>query len=244
MCRRLFLTISLLLGCAVCVLGQTSPPDSLYRIAQTRYDDGDFDGAELAALRGLRVTEGTDPLDRLRFHLMLGFVYVARDQNADAVREFDSVFTANPAYHLDPVQTSPKILEVFDRAHTAYMDRITAIPERLRQPQADVRMAASWRSLVAPGWGQFYKKQDTKGSAIIAAQVLSLAALIYMQIETDNRHDDYKKIKDYGNPNVEDAYQDYQRAYRMRNVVGYVTLSIYTLNYLDALYAPVLKKLK
>ncbi|RPH95941.1 hypothetical protein EHM69_02885 [candidate division KSB1 bacterium] len=244
MCRRLFLIAVLLLAGTVCATAQTSPADSLFRIAQARYDDGDFDGAELAALRGLRAMESADILDRLKFHLMLGFVYVARDQNADALREFDSVFTANPAYHLDPVQTPPKILEIFDEAHTAYMDRITSIPERLRQPQADVRMAASWRSLVAPGWGQFYKKQDTKGSAIIAAQVLSLAALIYMQVETNHRHDDYTRIRNYGNPNVEDAYQEYRRAYQTRNVVGYITLSIYALNYLDALYAPVLKKLK
>jgi hypothetical protein len=109
-------------------------------------------------------------------------------------------------------------------------------------PQADVRMAASWRSLVLPGWGQRYKNEPVKGAAFTAAQILSLAALIYMQSEASRRHDDYLAIKNFGSPLLDDRYQEYRRAYQTRNVVGYITLGIYALNYLDALYTPVIKK--
>ena len=223
--------------------GQITPADSLYRLAHSLYEDGDFDGAELTALRGLRMASDLDELDQMKYHLLLGFVYVARDQKDNALQEFNLVLIANPRYELDPVQTSPKIMDVFRQARNDYMLRVTMEPFYGRI-QSDVRLAASWRSLVLPGWGQFYKKQDTKGSAIIAAQVLSLAALIYMQIETNRRHDDYLSKRDYGDPNIEDSYNEYRYAYQVRNVVGYVTLGIYLTNYIDALYYPVFKKEK
>jgi hypothetical protein len=223
--------------------GQVTPADSLFHLAQTLYEDGDFDGAELTALRGLRMASDLDELGQMKFHLLLGFVYVARDQKDNALQEFNLVLIANPRYELDPVTTSPKIIEVFRQAREDYMLRVTMQPF-YGKVQSDVRLAASWRSLVLPGWGQYYKKQDTKGSAIMAAQALSLAALIYMQIETNRRHDDYLSKKTYGDPNIEDAYNEYRYAYQVRNVVGYVTLGIYLSNYIDALYYPVFKKNK
>jgi hypothetical protein len=223
---------------------QVTPADSLFEMAQTRYEDGDFDGAELAALRGLRLAADLDELGKLKFHLLLGFVYVARDQRENALQEFNHVLVANPAYDLDPVQTSPKIMEVFRQARNDYLLKVASEPAVYRMPQSDVRLAASWRSLLAPGWGQFYKKQDTKGSAFAAAQLLSLAALIYMQTETNRRHNEYLGKRAYGDPNIENAYNEYRHAYQVRNVVGYVTLGIYFVNYLDALYYPVFKKHK
>jgi hypothetical protein len=238
--------LALVLGALVALplFAQTTPADSLFEMAQARYDDGDFDGAELAALRGLRLAADLDELGRLNFHLLLGFVYVARDQRANALQEFNHVLVVNPAYDLDPVQTSPKIMEVFRQARSDYLLKVASEPAVYRMPQSDVRLAASWRSLLAPGWGQFYKKQDTKGSAFAAAQILSLAALIYMQTETNRRHSDYLDKKVYGDPGIENAYNLYHQAYRTRNVFGYVTLGIYVINYLDALYYPVFKKAK
>ncbi len=241
----LLLSLMVLFGVSDLAHAESSTPaDSLYHIAQAAYDDGDFNTAELATLRGLREAEGLDELDKLKFHLLLGFVYVARDQNDVARNEFFRVVSVNPAYELDPVTTSPKIVEVFREARNEYLARVASEPAIYRMPQADVRLAASWRSLVLPGWGQVYKEQDVKGAAFAAAQVLSLAALIFMQTEVNRRHDDYLRIKGHDDPNVEDRYQEYRRAYQTRNVVGYITLSLYLVNYLDALYYPVFKGAK
>lgn len=241
---RTLLFTTLFLALTVCAHAQTaapSPADSLFHVAQAAYDDGDFNAAEFALLRGLREAESLDELDKLKFHLFLGFIYVARDQNDVARNEFFRVVSVNPAYELDPVTTSPKIIEVFRQARNEYLARVASEPAIYRMPQADVRLAASWRSLVLPGWGQVYKNQDVKGAAFAAAQVLSVAALIFMQTEVNRRHDDYLSIEGHDDPNVEDRYQEYRRAYQTRNVVGYITLSIYLVNYLDALYYPVFK---
>lgn len=221
---------------------QTPVVDSLFHAAQSAYDEGRFENAELAALRGLREGAGLDELDLIKFHVILGFVYVARDQNSDAQREFVQILSVNPAYDLDPVLTSPKILDVFRQARADYMFRVASEPAIYRMPQADVRLAASWRSLALPGWGQFYKQQKVKGAALAAAQLFSLGALVFMQIEVNRRHDDYLDIRDYNNPAIEDRFNEYRRAWRVRNTVGYITLGVYAINYLDALYYPVFKR--
>jgi hypothetical protein len=230
-----------LLSCAR-LFAQTSPADSLLAAAQNAYYDGDFMQAELSALRGLKEVETQDKLAEIPFRVILGSVYVAREQSDFAYREFLLLTSINPGYDLDPAATSPKILEVFRNAKRDYMEKVMSEPAIYRMPQADVRMAASWRSLMVPGWGQFYKKQDTKGAAFAAAQLLSLTALLVMQAEVNRRHDDYRAIREYNSPLVEDRYQEYRRAYQTRNGVGYFTLGIYLLNYLDALYAPVRHK--
>jgi hypothetical protein len=237
-----------ILGCVLLVLcamlpahAQTATVDSLFHIAQQQYDDGRYDASELAALRGVREADaaGLDDLDKLKFHLLLGFIYVARDQRDEALRAFREVLNANPAYDLDPVQTSPKILEVFRAARQDYLLHVASVPAVYRMPQADVRLAASWRSLLLPGWGQFYKKQGTKGAAISAAQVMSLVILAVLQSEVNRTHNDYSRLKAYGDPRLEGSYQDYRHAAQLRNVAGYVALGIYAANYLDALYTPV-----
>jgi hypothetical protein len=228
----------LILACANLCAQESTLADGLLLEAKTAYDDGRFDEAELAALRGLHEVE-TDELATIPFHALLGFVYVARDQTDFAYREFYKAVAINPAYDLDPVMISPKILEVFRRAKTDYMDMLMEQPAIYRLPQADVRMAASARSLILPGWGQYYKQQRIKGTVFIAAQVLTLAALGVLQAEVGRRHDDYLAVKGQNSPIIEDRFQEYRRAYRARNAVGFFTLGIYIVNYLDALYTPI-----
>jgi hypothetical protein len=237
--HRILVCCTLLILTLTCLGHAQTTADSLFKIAQAAYDNGDFDISELVAMRGLRLVSDPNPFDRLKFHLLLGFVYVARDQRNYALEEFDSVLIINPRYDLDPIQTAPKILEVFRDARKIYMDRMINQPAVYRMPQADVRLAASWRSAVLPGWGQVYKKQDVKGAALASAQLLSLAALIAMQIEVNHLHSVYLGKKSYNDPTIESAYSEYRRSCRTRNVVGYVALGIYVVNYLDALYTPV-----
>lgn len=40
---------------------------------------------------------------------------------------------------------------------------------------------AGWRSLIIPGWGQFYKKQYAKGTAFLGAELVGIASAMYFQ---------------------------------------------------------------
>jgi tetratricopeptide (TPR) repeat protein len=207
--------------------------DSLYEIVREAYDIGDYDGAEYGALKALEHEPQMSERQEAEFRELLGFVYVARGRNDFALKQFFEVLKLVPSRQLDPLTTSPKIIEVFDEARREYVEWMMRPPAD-RIPQAELCMAASWRSLVLPGWGQFYKGQKVRGTVFTAAQFLSLATLVVLQIEVNRRHDDYQEQQGIG---AADAYDEYTRVWRARNVVGYFAAGVYLAAYLDALYA-------
>ncbi|MBK6765482.1 MAG: hypothetical protein IPG71_03905 [bacterium] len=222
-------------------LAQSQPLDSLQRAAQAALDAGRSEEAQLTALRGLREAESVDDLAEVPFRVVLATIYVARDQGEFAFAEFRRILVINPAFEMDPVLTSPKIIEVFRNAKREYMDRVLSQPEAYRLPEANAKVAASWRSAVLPGWGQAYKQQKTKAAVFTVVQAITLGAFVAFIFEADARKDEYLAVHEYGSPLIEERYNDYRSAYRTRNLLGYLSLGVYLANYYDALYAPVRK---
>ncbi len=218
--------------------------DSLRIAAQTAVDEGRFEEAELTALRGLRAAEGVDDWAEIPFRFVLATIYVAREQQGFALSEFRRIIAINPAFEVDPVLTSPKIVTVFGQAKREYVEQVLSQPEAYRLPEADAKLSASWRSAMLPGWGQVYKQQRVKATVFGVLQAATLAAFVAFIVETNTRKSDYLDVNVYGSPLLEERYNDYQSAYRTRNILGYLTLGVYLANYYDALYAPVRKNSK
>ena len=225
----------------LCSVAGAQSLDSLRIAAQTAVDEGRFEEAELTALRGLRSAEAIDDLAEIPFRVVLATIYVAREQQGFALSEFRRIIAINPAFEMDPVLTSPKIITVFGQAKREYVEQVLSQPEAFRLPEADAKLSASWRSAILPGWGQVYKQQKVKATVFGVLQAVTLAAFVAMAIETDARKDDYSSVNVYGSPLISERFNDYQSAYRTRNILGYLTLGVYLVNYYDALYAPVRK---
>lgn len=210
-----------------------SRADSLYQLAQEAYASGDYAGAEFRALKALHDESEIGQWREAELRELLGFVYVARGQRDLALKEFYQVLKLVPSWQLDPLEISPKIVEVFEEARRAYVEwKLRPPAERLSA--ADLRLAAAWRSLVLPGWGQFFKGQKVRGTGIAAAQFITLAALAVLQIEVNRQHDSYMEKEGHA---AVGAYDDYTRTWRARNIIGYLAVGIYVAAYLDALYA-------
>lgn len=223
----------------LCSVAGAQSLDSLRIAAQTAVDEGRFEDAELTALRGLRAAEAVDDLAEIPFRVVLATIYVAREQQGFALSEFRRIIAINPAFEMDPVLVSPKITTVFGQAKREYVEQVLSQPEAFRLPEADAKLSASWRSAVLPGWGQAYKQQKVKATVFAVLQAATLAAFLAYIFEADARKDDYLAITEHGNPLIEDRYADYRKAYRTRNILGYLSLGVYLANYYDALYAPV-----
>jgi len=239
--KSLFTALTFILLCSA-VTAQTL--DSLRIAAQTAVDEGRFEEAELTALRGLRAAESVDDLAEIPFRFVLATIYVAREQQGFALSEFRRIIAINPAFEVDPVLTSPKIVTVFGQAKREYVEQVLSQPEAFRLPEADAKLSASWRSAILPGWGQVYKQQRVKATVFGVLQAVTLTAFVISIIETNSRKNDYLDVNVYGSPLLEERYNDYKSAYRTRNILGYLTLGIYLTNYYDALYAPVRKNTK
>jgi hypothetical protein len=205
----------------------------VYNIAHEAYVRGDYLTARLEAQAALWNRAKLNIVQACKFHELLGFCFVALGQRDDAIGAFRGLLELDRYWQLEP-GISPKISEAFDEARRQY-EAYLALPAAKRLSPAELRFGASWRSLVLPGWGQFYKGQSVRGSVAASLQVLSLVTLAILQSEVNRRHDIYEGKA--GNDAIT-AYDEYTRTWRTRNVVGYVALGVYIATYLDALYSP------
>lgn len=91
---------------------------------------------------------------------------------------------------------------------------------------------AGWRSLIIPGWGQFYKKQYAKGTMFLGVELVGIASVIYFQ----NRYN--YNIKQSSETPILDLQIDYtNRAHKQqmyRNISIGACAAVWLLNVLDA----------
>lgn len=107
----------------------------------------------------------------------------------------------------------------------------------IADPNTRDNKSALWRSAVLPGWGQFYKDRNGRGTLIVIGETLTLAAgglSLYNELNQ-------KSIMD--KPEV--SYQDYiaaEKSYEQWNTarhISFITAAvIYSLNLVDAYLTP------
>lgn len=91
---------------------------------------------------------------------------------------------------------------------------------------------AGWRSLMLPGWGQFYKKQYTKGVAFLGVELVGVATSMYFQ----NRYN-YNLKRSLETPILDLQIEYTNRAHKQqlyRNVSIGACAAVWVLNILDA----------
>ncbi|OGF52120.1 MAG: hypothetical protein A2044_08830 [Candidatus Firestonebacteria bacterium GWA2_43_8] len=90
----------------------------------------------------------------------------------------------------------------------------------------------AWRSLILPGWGQFYNKDDFKGWVFTITGVLSAAGTITSYLDYSQKYNEYNIATDINQ--IEQKYQDANNAYQRFNGAIRITAAVWTLNLLDA----------
>lgn len=121
------------------------------------FDGGSYISAELQARRILEDRNISDSM-RIQFEKYVAFSLVAQGRNDAAVDHFKNALEIDSTFSLDPVLTSPKILEVFDAAKGQFSGEL----ERKRS-KADASLEGStsrregggptFRAILFPGWG-------------------------------------------------------------------------------------------
>ena len=98
-----------------------------------------------------------------------------------------------------------------------------------------------WRSAIVPGWGQFYKGDNLKGTLFLGGTALCAVGIIV----TDAQRSDYtKRIKQTHDVNQIKAYQTKRdNSETARNVCIGAAGALYIYNLIDALAAPGAKRI-
>ncbi len=168
-------------------------------------------------------------------HHYLALAHFNLNQEDSARMHFLNLLSLRPNFELDPVETSPKIIEFFRKVKkeaNILLNNPGAAKFTRYVLVEDPRTRALWRSAVIPGWGQFYKGQKRK--AVLTGAVFwgSLAATLIAYRKEKNTRQDY--LRAVQPADITTQYDTYNRWHKNRQLLSYAAAAVWLINMLDA----------
>ncbi len=126
------------------------------------------------------------------------------------------------------------------------------LAEKVRLPAGDLialsseavvlrsKSGAFFRSLLVPGWGQFYNREPIKGGIFTGAVALAVGAALAFHFRGQSLEDEYDKL-DAGSAKFELKADQASDAYRTRNYIFIGVAALHVFNIIDAVlngYSP------
>jgi len=182
--------------------------------AKSYYTIGDYTKAIKELKKIEKQSKGGEKIEVYEY---LALCYTAVGDRETALDYFKKLLHIEPKYELNPITTSPEILELFENAKK----------ERASE--------SAMCSCFIPGFGQFMEGNEEKGKIIMAAAGLFLSTSIISWLITDNKGNYYNSLGPDDIDEIKDAYQDYDRWYKISLVNSSIFLSIYIYSIIDAL---------
>ena len=216
------------------VSAQSSDTVSLADI-EAAYRQIDYDRAERLAREALQNYDDYTITELADVHSILALIAYNRGQQEEARRQFLSALQLSPTMELDPALVPPKIVTYFEDlkaelvAGNAFPTEATLRYVLVRDPRLD----AALRSMVVPGWGQFYKGQDRRAGLYAGLFGLAAGGAVFLHFKmnaAENRYEDATSPAE-----AERLYRPYNRLYRARNGLAQGALVIWIASYIDAL---------
>lgn len=90
---------------------------------------------------------------------------------------------------------------------------------------------AALRSLMLPGWGQFFNEQPTKGFIFAGAEIVAIGAAVMMNSSANSIYSDYETKR------TQTLYNDYSSKMDTANMFVYVAAAIWVGNVIDAYFS-------
>lgn len=203
------------------------------------YDEGQF---EKVVEQGNSLLAEPEKLTREQLisvhNLMAQSNYSINSLDSSRVH-FYTVLALDEEFVLDPVKTSPKIINFFDEIKKHFLESAN---DQNQAPvtftryvfQKDRRPEAGLRSFALPGWGQSFKFQKRRALAFGGAFASSLVATgTFIAIEK-NKKDAYKNETDVDK--IPSKYDSYNSSSKFRRISQYTLFTIWAASIADALF--------
>lgn len=190
--------------------GQTFDRDSTLKAANRLYDAGSYESAELTARRLMEQGPMADSI-RMEAERIIAFSLVAQGKTELAREHFESILAVNPSFEFDPILTSPKILTVFREAklRSSAARKASIVADKKDKP---VLSDITFRTILFPGWEQYYQGRTDVGLVFMSAGVLSLGSAIEFEILRAPARRDY--LAATLPADIASKYRSYNRYYR------------------------------
>lgn len=95
------------------------------------------------------------------------------------------------------------------------------------------KWGATYRSMLLPGWGQFYNEQPVKGGLFAGFQLLTIGAVLGLHFGARAAHDDYKSYRG-DQDTMNEKYELAENLLLARNVMFGAIALVWTVNVIDA----------
>lgn len=209
------------------------PEDPQVRTAVEEYRRGEYEAAR-SRLQEVVTRETLPKHERVRAHLHLGFCEVAFGNRTAAKVEFKQALLLDPTVTLDPMQVSPKIIDVFDEARREMprLPRPTQTPianaTPVPTPKAPVRrvdrLGAAARSAAVPGWGQLAEGRAPTGAAFLAADVAAIGFLVWNQQQVGVAQKNVRRAQELQKDQMRGEVREFE-TYRNLSAVAVVAIT-------------------
>ncbi len=236
MLNRIGLTALIITLLSSTLTAQT--PGGLGMRLQMLYEDFKFQEVISSGRYLLQNSNVLSESDTRLIHEYMAISFFTIGETDSAHKHFYTLLTMDHDHTLDPIRTSPKILDFYTEIKTEfnlmysqnrlqYVDRYMFIE--------DLRPAAAWRSALLPGWGQIYKHQPVKGYIFGGTFFTGLIVTAGALIKENDYRDKYLNSNDPAE--ISDLYDRYNSWSKIRRAAMYTTAVIWLLNISDAIWA-------
>ncbi|MHB8578875.1 MAG: hypothetical protein ACYDA4_03320 [Ignavibacteriaceae bacterium] len=180
--------------------------------------------------------------EQVQIYLVKGVSQFSLSDNEGAKDSFNNILKINPDYKLDSTNVSPKIISFFNSVKSDFekensfkneSERIKTdtvyIPKIINKIEsADNIKQAFLRSVIVPGLGHFYLKNNTKGWIFTSLSAITIASSIYFIIDSNNKEKNYLNETNPGL--IQQKYVTYNSSYKMKtiSIISFAAVWIYT----------------
>ncbi len=232
---RLVYILLMIFLAVVFVSAQSVQTDSLLQqdelVAQLKQAYNHFDYQKCATLLNLAFPsiDTFSPQNRIEIYKYAAFLAFRQGNSTLAENHFWQILEIDPSYTLDPVQTPPKLLTLFQKTKIEFLQELN---RQLRELQQEpVHRSTAWRGLVFPGWEQWHRGYRTRGAILGGAALASLVGLGYAIVQTQQKKQDYQDASD--SESADRLYDEYNRFYRQQFYFSYAFVATWILSQID-----------
>jgi len=225
----LFITLS------ITSILQTEPLQQNISHIRKAFEQLDYQTAKTEAEKALQFWEQYSIIDLIEIHKILGIIAYSEGSFLESKTQFEKALSLNSAMQLDSVFVSPKIISFFDEVKANFKTDQTSIPpDQCRYVLLpDPRPEAFLKSLVFPGWGQFYKGEKKKGTTFLVSTGICLVSWTTLYFLQQHAHDKYQNASEPAD--IERKYDNYNKLYKSRQIAQYITGGVWLISLADVL---------
>jgi hypothetical protein len=221
-------------------LGNAYAQSSTRDITQIKflYNELRFEEAIHYGQQSLRKDDGLSPQHLEYIHRYMAYSFYNIGLLDSSRVYFLSLLSINPGIELDPVDTSPKIIDFFNQIKINFQE-INANTTIISYPKyvfiEDRRPAAAWRSALLPGWGQYYKGQPTR-AYIFGGAFLTSAVVLGVSLVNESKYKD-QYLNSTDPEDINNYYDSYNNWSKIRQMSTYTIIGIWLLSFADAIWS-------